>query len=107
MTFAQDNSKTGQVAQHWKLRMMAEEAALEDFADGRTRRLLAYDMSFTCADIKIGEAALVFKSANKENMRRRRGPALILGVAATGVTAKFQSHTFNVARICLWGKVEA
>ena len=38
---------------------------------------------------------------------RLRTPALISDTDETGVTAKSQSQTFKVARLCVWGKVEA
>ena len=40
-------------------------------------------------------------------MPRWRGPALISGIDKTGVAAKFQSQTFEVARYCVRGKVKA
>ena len=38
---AQDTSVSGQFAQQWKLRMMAQEAALKEVANSKLRRLLA------------------------------------------------------------------
>ena len=41
LTFAKVTSLPGHVAQQWKLRMMAQEAAMKKIASNRLRRLLA------------------------------------------------------------------
>ena len=41
---------------------MAQEAALKEIANSRLRRLLAFTKSFTCADVKIGDAVLFHKA---------------------------------------------
>ena len=76
---------------------MAQEAA---------RRSLAYNASFICTDVKIGDTAPFYKSVEKGRAPRRRGPAKILDIDGTEVTAKFQSQTFKVARYCVRAKVE-
>ena len=58
VTLADDTSLSGQFAQHWKLRIMAQEAALKEIADGRLRRALAFNESFSRADVKIGDTVL-------------------------------------------------
>ena len=107
MTFAQDTSVSGQFPQRRKLRMMAQDAALKECASSRLRRLLAYNKSSNCSDVKIGNAGILSEAASKESMPRCRGPALILDIDQTGATAKLQSQTFKVARFCARGKVEA
>ena len=41
LLFAQDTSASGQFAQEWKPRIMAQEAALKEVATSKLRRLLA------------------------------------------------------------------
>ena len=46
-TFARDTSLSGQFAQQWKLRVMAQEAALKEIADRRFRRLMTFNKAST------------------------------------------------------------
>ena len=78
--------------------MMAQEAALKELANRRLRRLLASSKSVTCADVKIGEAALSCKAQSMRSAPRRRRPALILDVDGTDVTAKVRPQTCMMAR---------
>ena len=55
LTIAQGASLSSQFAQRWKLRMMEQGAALKEIACRRLRRLLAYNKSFNCTDVKIGD----------------------------------------------------
>ena len=107
LTFAQDTSVSGQFAQQWKLRMMEQEAALGEVADGKPRRLLAYNKSFSCTGVKIGGASLSRKTVNKKSAPRKRGPALILDIGETGATVEFRPQTFKAARFCVREEVEA
>ena len=52
---SQDTSLSGQVAQQWKRRARAQEAALKEAANSKFRRLLAYNKSFNCAETAIGD----------------------------------------------------
>ena len=88
------------LAQLRELLVMAQEAALEEFADGEQRRLLAYNKSFDCADAQVGDSLLSYKASNRKGTVRRRGPAQILDADDTGVTAKFQSRTFKLTVLC-------
>ena len=71
---SQDTSLSGQVAQQWKRRARAQEAALKEAANSKFRRLLAYNKSFNCADIAVGDFFLRCRVAkvprNGENLRR-------------------------------------
>ena len=80
--------------------MMAREAALKEIADSRLRRLLAFNKSSNCTDIKIGDAELLYKAERRKSAPQRWGPALIFDIDGTGVTVKAQSHIFKVARFC-------
>ena len=91
--FAQDTALAGQFVQQWKLRMRAQEATMKGIANSNLRRLLAGNKSCNCADIDGGDTAQSRKSSP-----RYRGPAEILEIDETGVTASFQSQTFKVAR---------
>ena len=81
--------------------MMAQEAALKEIANSRLRRLLAYNKSFTCADVKIGDTVRLYKAQSKESTPGRMGPALILDIDDAGAMVKFQSQIFKVARFCV------
>ena len=91
LTSAQEIASSGQFVRQWMLRTMAREAVLEEIANSSLRRVSAFDKSFTCADVKIGDTVLVYKAQSKKNALRRRGPAMIMDVDDTGVTMKFQS----------------
>ena len=43
---------------------------------------------------------------NFKSTPRRRGPAIIMDIDEPGVTVKFQSQTFKVARYCVRKQVE-
>ena len=93
-TFAQDSSTSGQCAQQWGLRTLAQEAALKVIADSRLRKFLAHNKSFTCTNIKTGDTARFYKAQNKKSAPHWRAPALILVIDETGATVKTQSQTF-------------
>ena len=78
LALTQDTSLSGQFAQHWKLRLRAQEAALKEDASSKLRRLLAYNKSCNCTDIAIGDSALFYRAPNRKSSLRRRGPAKIL-----------------------------
>ena len=80
---------------------MAQEAALKEIAGSRLRRFLAFNKSFNCTVSQIGYAVLSYKAHGKKSAPRRRGPALISDIDDTGVTAKFESQVFGVARFCV------
>ena len=86
---------------------MAQEAALEERANRRLRRVLAHNESFSCADVKFGDAVLYYRTAKKRARRVGWGPAPILDVDEAGGTGKFQPKTFKVACFCARGKAEA
>ena len=88
LDIARDASVSGQFAQHWKLRVMALEAAMKEIADSSLRRLLAFDKSFTCADEKIGDAALFYRAQRKKSAPRWTGGALKMDIDETGVAAR-------------------
>ena len=78
--------------------------AAHDGAGGSSegdRVLLAFNKSFTCTYLKIGDTELFYKAQSRKSARRRRGPALISDVGDTGATAKFQSQISKVARFCV------
>ena len=92
--FARDTSISGLFVQQWKLRMVAQEAALNEVAISKFRSPLAYNKSCDCTDVKIGGAVLFHKTASKQSAPLWRGPAKNPDIAETGVTAKFQLRTF-------------
>ena len=80
--------------------MTAHEAALEKAANTILRRLLAYNKSFNCADVKIGGSAPFYKAVFRKSAPRRRGPEQIRDIDETGATVELQGQTFKIARYC-------
>ena len=98
LLFAQDTSVSGQFVQQWKLRMMAQEAALKEIANSKLRRLLAFNKTFNCTDVKVGDSVLFYKAPHRKSHPRWRGPAVVLDIDDTGALVKYQTQTFKVAR---------
>ena len=86
--------------------MMEQEAALKKVANRKLRRLLAYNTTFDCAEIEISESALFYKTNNRKSMSKCAGTARIQESGETGVTVRYQSQTFKVARYCVRKKVD-
>ena len=97
LLFAQDVSQSGRFAQQWKLRMMAQGAALKKVANNKLPRLLVCTEFFNCTNVQICDTSLSYKTANRKSAPRRRGPADIPGIDETGATARFQPPALNVA----------
>ena len=70
--FAQDTSLSGQFVAQWKLRMMAQEAALREIANSKLRRILAFNNSFGSADVRVGGEVLFYKALSGKALQ---GPA--------------------------------
>ena len=51
LLYAQDTSLSGQFAAQWKLRMLAQKAALKEIANGKLRRILAFKNSLDSVDV--------------------------------------------------------
>ena len=96
----------GQMAQPWKLRTVAREAARKEVANSELRRRLAYDKSSKWTDVRIGGSALFYTAANRKSAPRWGGPIRNLGICDTGVTVTFPSQTFEAARYCVGKKAE-
>ena len=79
---------------------------MEGVTKSYLRLLLAYNKSFHCADVRAGDSVPFHEASNPQSTPRRRDPAKILDVGDTEVTAKFQYHTFKVARYCLREEVD-
>ena len=88
----------GPFAPQWKFRLAAQEEALKEAASGKLRRLLAYNKSFLCTDVRIVDTALFHEAVNWKNAPGWRRPARISDVGETRVTVEFQSQTRKVAR---------
>ena len=95
LSLARATSLSEQFGQQWKLRMMAQEAALSKAGNGRLRRLLARNRSFSCADIGTGAAVLFYKTVGRQSTPRWRGPAKIIHTDETGVATKFRSQALK------------
>ena len=55
--------------------MMAQEAALNEVANSKLRRLLAHNKSFYSTEATAGDSVLFYKTAHRKSAARRRGPA--------------------------------
>ena len=78
LTFARNTSLSGQSVQECKLRMMAQEAALKEVANGEPRRLLARIKSFSCTDVKVGGSSPV-QNCGQEWRAPAEGPGVDSG----------------------------
>ena len=65
LLLSQDTSASGQFAQQWKLRMMAQEAALKEVANSKLRRQMAHNKTFNCTDIKVGDTVLFYEAPRR------------------------------------------
>ena len=70
LLFAQDTSLSGQFVANWKLRMLAQEAALKEIANSKLRRILAFNNSFESVDVKVGDEVLFYKAPTKKKTFR-------------------------------------
>ena len=68
-------------------------------ASGRLGSLLAYNKSFKCTDVRVGDTALLHKAVDRKITPRWRRQAKIGAV-------NFQSRAFKAARLCVRKKVE-
>ena len=75
---------SGQFAEQWKLRRMAQEVALKEIVGNKLRGQLAENQSFECADVKVGDSVIFDGAVSRRSAPRRRGPAAILDVGETG-----------------------
>ena len=75
LLFAQDTSILGQFAQQRQLRIRAQEAALKEIANSKLRRLLAYNKTIDCIDIKVGD----YKAPHTTKQSALAGPGRNLG----------------------------
>ena len=48
--------------------MMAQEAAVKVVASSNLRRLLAFNKSFNCTNVKIGDTAPCYETTNMKSM---------------------------------------
>ena len=99
--FAQETSPSGQFTQQWKLRKRSQEAALKEGAKSKLRRLLAYNESFHCMDIAIGDSVPFYTVRSRKRSSSWREPAKIPTIDETGAAKTFQSQTFKVAPYCV------
>ena len=54
--------------------MMAQEAAPKEVAKGGTRRFLAYNKSFNCADVRVGDSVLLYIASNRRSTIKMAWP---------------------------------
>ena len=89
LLFAQGPLLSVQFVQQWKLRMMAQGAALKEVANSKLRRPLAYNESSKCTDARIGDAALLRKAVNRKSTPQWRGPVETPDIDGAGATVTF------------------
>ena len=107
LLFAQDASLPGQYVAQWKLRAMAQGAALRKIASSKSRRILAFNNSFDIAGVQVGCEVLCYDAPSRKSSPRRRGPAIAFLLDESGDAVSFQGQTFKVARRCVRKKVRA
>ena len=81
---------SGQLAQQWKLRIMAQEAAWKLVANSKLQRLLAYKMTSKCADAMNRDSVPFYKAPNRKSTRMER-TYRILEIDGTAMTVRRQS----------------
>ena len=107
LLFYQETSLSGQLVTQWKLRMLAQEAALREIANGKLRRILAFNNSFDCVDVRVGDQVRFHRAPSRKSSPRWRGPANVHPLDETRATLAFQGQTFEVARHCVRREVRA
>ena len=85
---------SGQLAQQCKLRITSQGGVLKEVANSKLRGLSAYDKSFKCTDVRIGNTPLSYEAVFREGAPRWRGPAKILDIDEPCVTVELQSQIF-------------
>ena len=70
LLFGQDTSLSGQFVAQWKLRMLAQEAALKEIANSKLRRILAPNNSFDSVDVAVGDEVLCYKAPPRKGAPR-------------------------------------
>ena len=102
---AQNAPVSSQFLLQWELRTMAQEAMLRGMATGKVRRIMDRNQTFNSIEITIGDSVIFYRQVSRKSTPRRRGPATILAIHETGVTVKFQSQPFTIARCCVRKRV--
>ena len=92
---------SGPFVQQWKLRNMAQEAALQGMANSTERRMLGHNQSPHITEIDAWNSAIFPNKLERRVPSHWRGSAGILDIDKTGVAVKSQIRTFKVARNCL------
>ena len=102
----QDTSISGQFPQQWALHTAAQEAAPKEVAKSTLMRLLVRSRSFARADVAVGDSGPFHNVESRGSTPRRRGPAVVSGIAEAAAAVKFQGLTFTVARYCKRQRVD-
>ena len=74
--------------------MMAQEAVLEGVMNSKLIRLLAYNKTSSCADIRIGNSVFWYTAPIWKSQPNWRGPARVWDIDETGAIARYRSQTF-------------
>ena len=85
------------LARRWPL---SGRAILND-AQWRLNAMLNHgdrNQTFECGDTAVGDSAIFCGQISRKSAPKWRGPAIILDIDETGVTVKFRSQTFKIAR---------
>ena len=85
---------------------MAPEAAAKETANSRWRGPLAHSSAFNCADARVGDSVISYRTVSLESAPRRRGPEAIVEIDDAGVTVRSRGQTTEVARFCVSCQVE-
>ena len=107
LLFSQDTSLSGQFVTQWKLRTLVQEAALKETANGKLRRILAFNNSFDSVDVRVGDQVLFHRAPSRKSSPRWRGPVKVHPLDETRAALAFQERTFEAARRCVRREVRA
>ena len=80
---------------------MAQEATLKKMANTKPRRISERNRASGRADTAFGDSAIIYEWISRKSPLRRCGPASFLELEETGVTVRFRSQTFKIARCCV------
>ena len=81
--------------------MTAQDAMLKEMGNGKLRRILDRNQTFENTDTAVGDPEIFHKQISCKSAPKRRRPAVILDIDATGATVKFQSQSSKIARWCV------
>ena len=87
-----DTSTSGQFAQQWKLRALAQGATLKEIAKIRLRRFVLRNGTPECTNAHAAGPIIRYELFGREPSAKRRGPAEASEMESAGSAEMFQTH---------------